>query len=62
MWDKRKLNRNEEVPTGPQKSQPTFQMEICSPEKEKKKKLSLSQKTVTRSYLPQVESKETDLL
>lgn len=35
--------------------------EICS-QKKKKKNLSLSQKAVTRSYLPQIESEETDLL
>ena len=34
--------------------------EICS--QKKKKKLSLSQKAVTRSYLSQIESKEPDLL
>lgn len=34
--------------------------EICS--QKKKQNLSLSQKAVTRSYLPQIESEETDLL
>ena len=37
--------------------------EICSQKKKKKKKNHyLSQKAVTRSYLPQIESEETDLL
>ena len=60
MRDKGELNRIVSYRTT--KSQPTFQMEICAPEKKKKKTLSLSQKAVSRSYLHQIESEESDLL
>ena len=37
-------------------------MKFVHKKKKKQKNLSLSQKAVTRSYLPQIESEETDLL